>query len=310
MSRTAYLGPPGTFTQRAAEALSPGDELVPLVTPAAVIAAVAAGEADAGVVPFENSIEGEIAASLDALADVAPEILIVAEQITRVTFTLYRLPGDETPLGTVVSHPAALTQCARFLRQAGVATEASPSTAAACASVAEKAVPGTAALAAPGAGEIYGLVPAATELEDTRGAMTRFVKVGRESPPQTGRDRTAFIIQPPADQPGGLVMILQSFSLRGVNLTAITSRPARDALGNYWFYLECEGHIADDDLRAITMSLLTAGETIRFLGSFPEDPARPEPSRSRDYGSAYRAYRDMVARVAGRAEDSPVPPDY
>jgi prephenate dehydratase len=303
MASSGYLGPPGTFTQRAAQTLSAGDELVPFLTPAAVIEAVAAGEVDAGVVPFENSVEGEIAASLDALAEVAPDILIVAEQISEVSFTLFRLPGDGSPLREIVSHPAALTQCARFIAHTGAETRASASTAAACAEVAEQAQPGAGALAAPGAGETYGLVAAVSGVEDARGAMTRFVKVGRESPPQTGRDRTAFIIQPPQDQPGGLVMILQSFSLRGVNLTAITSRPARDALGNYWFYLECEGHIADDDLRAITMSLLTAGETIRFLGSFPEDPARPDPAGSRDYGSAYRAYRDMLSRVAGHAED-------
>ena len=159
--------------------------------------------------------------------------LIVAEQITPITFNLFRLPGDDSPLRTVVSHPAALTQCARFLKHAGVEAEVSPSTAAACAEVAERGEAGVGALAAPGAGELYGLAAAATEAEDVRGAMTRFVKVGRQAPPQTGRDRTAFIIQPPQDQPGGLVMILQSFSLRGVNLTAITSRPARDALGNY-----------------------------------------------------------------------------
>lgn len=303
MARTGYLGPPGTFTQGAAESLSPASELVPYLTPGAVLDAVAAGEVDDGVVPFENSIEGEIVASLDALAELAPDLLIVGEQITRVSFDLFRLPGDDAPLRTVVSHPAGLTQCARFLRVAGVETRISSSTAAACAEVAERAEPGSAALAAPGAGEGYGLVSAAGQVEDSPGAMTRFVKVGREAPPQTGRDRTAFIIQPPQDQPGGLVMILQGFSLRGVNLTAITSRPARDALGNYWFYLECEGHIADDDLRAITMSLLTAGEAIRFLGSFPEDPARPEPARPRDYGSAYRAYREMLARVAGHGED-------
>lgn len=302
MSRAAYLGPEGTFTHQAALALAPGMELVPMVTPAAAIEAVAAGEAEAGIVPFENTIEGEIAPSLDALAGVAPEVLIVAEQIIEVTFNLYRLPGDAEPLTTVLSHPAGLTQCARFLRHSGVRTEAAPSTAAACAAVADAGTPGHAALAAPGAGERVGLVAVSTQLEDNLGAMTRFVRVGHRAPPPTGRDRTAFIIQPPQDQPGGLVQILQAFSLRGVNLTAITSRPARDALGSYWFYLECEGHIADDDLRAITMSLLTAGETIRFLGSFPEDPARGAPARPSEYGTAYRAYRDMLTRVAGETD--------
>ncbi len=302
MSRVAYLGPEGTFTHQAALALAPGMDLLPLVTPVDVIEAVANDKASAGVVPFENTIEGEIASSLDALAGVAPDVLAVAEQIIEVTFNLYRLPGDTEPLTTVRSHPAALTQCSRFLRHAGVHTEASPSTAAACASVAQAGVRGHGAIAAPGAGELVGLEAVSTQLEDNLGAMTRFVRVGRQAPPPTGRDRTAFTIQPPQDQPGGLVQILQAFSLRGVNLTAITSRPARDALGSYWFYLECEGHIADDDLRAITMSLLTAGETIRFLGSFPEDPARGVPSRPSEYGTAYRAYRDMLTRVAGHQD--------
>ncbi len=156
MSRTAYLGPPGTFSQRAAEALAAGDELIPLLTPAEVIAAVANGDTDAGVVPFENSVEGEIAASLDALAGVAPAVLIVAEHIIEVTFNLFRLPGDDTPLRTVLSHPAALTQCSRFLRHTGVTTEVSPSTAAACNDVAEAAIPARAPWRRPAQGSPTG----------------------------------------------------------------------------------------------------------------------------------------------------------
>lgn len=305
MSQTAYLGPPGTFCHRAAQRLAPGADLQPMDTPVAVVEAVASGMMESGVVPFENSIEGEINATLDVLADVAPSALIVAESIMEVSFTLFRAAGDDTPLQAVISHPAALTQCRRFLRQAGVHTQTATSTAAACAQLAADPQPGVGALAAPETGQGYGLVPSGERLEDTVGASTRFVQVAQVAPPETGRDRSAFIIQPRQDQPGGLVHILQGFSLRGVNLTAITSRPARDQLGNYWFYLECEGHIAGDTLRAITMGLLTAGETIRFLGSFPEDPGRPLPARPRDYATAYRAYREMVGRVAGQSALDP-----
>ena len=93
------------------------------------------------------------------------------------------------------------------------------------------------------------------------------------------RDRTAFVIRPRKDQPGGLVRILQQFSLRSVNLTAITSRPARDRLGNYWFYLECEGHILQSTLKDVVMAVLLEGGDITFLGSFPEDPSRPAAHR-------------------------------
>jgi len=204
--------------------------------------------------------------------------------ITRVTFTLYRLPGDDTPLRTIVSHPAALTQCSRFIRQGGLATEAGSSTAAACATVAQRGQPGSAALAAPGAGELYGLVAAATEMEDTRGAMTRFVKVGREAPPQTGRDRTAFIIQPPQDQPGGWCssaeLLARAEATHRHHLAA-----ARDALGNM-FTWSCEATRRRRPA-AIHDEPDTAGETIRS-SSFPR--TRRPTARSRDY-DGLRAYR-------------------
>ena len=297
------MGPAGTFTHQAARDLTgPGVELIAETDTEAVIAGVADGTYPSGVVPFENSSEGEVGPTLDSLAARGGVPVISGERVLTVTFTLYRLPGDGTPLTSVASHPFALAQCSRDLRARGVLALPHASTASACEALANERTPGRGAIGAPGAGEVYGLEAVERELENERGVVTRFVKLALQCDEATVRDRSAFVIRPKADQPGGLVRILQQFSLRSINLTAITSRPARDRLGNYWFYIECEGHIASPPIKDAVTSVLLDGGDISFLGSFPEDPNRPVAPSSNDAATAYRRYSAMRSAVVGLNE--------
>ena len=271
MTALAYLGPEGTFTHQAALDLARGgDELRPAATAVDVVRAVAAGAVAGGVVAFENSLEGSVAENLDEILR-TPEVVLAGERALPVSFALLRAAGDEAPLRAVASHPFALAQCSAFLRENGLEAVEAASTAAA---TRDLVGPGVGALAPVTAAAVYGLRVEREGLEDDAAPTTRFVVLRPRCPAPTGRDRSFFAVTPRRDEPGSLVRLLQEFSVRGINLTTIESRPTRALLGEYRFLIECEGHIADAHLRDAVLGLLRfTGET-RFLGSFPEDPVR------------------------------------
>jgi len=274
---TAYLGPEGTFSHRAAVDLCPpGLGLEPMGTAEDVISAVEAAEIAAGVVALENSLEGPVTTNLDRLLHGMSVGLIAGERVLPVSFTAYRTPGDDTAPRVVRSHPFGLAQCATWVRRLGVSTEATASTTGAVVDLREEPSPGTVAVGPAGSGEPLGLEAIATAIED-RPATTRFVLLRPTCPGPTGRDRTAFAIAPERDEPGSLLRLLQEFSLRGINLAVIVSRPTRSDLGRYVFYLECEGHLTSTPVQAAAAALMRAHDNVRILGTFPADPARAEP---------------------------------
>ena len=292
MGTLAYLGPEGTFTHQAALDLARGgDALAAAATAVDVVRAVASSEAEGGVVAFENSLEGSVSANLDEILR-SPGALLAGERVLPVSFALLRRPDDDSELRAVASHPFALAQCARFV--SGLKAIETTSTAAACRDLED----GVGALAPAGAAGVYGLRVEREGLEDEAAPSTRFVVLRAACPPPTGRDRTFFVVTPRQDEPGSLVRLLQEFSVRGINLTTIESRPARTLLGEYRFLIECEGHVADAHVRDAVLGLLRFPGETRFLGSFPEDPARhahpPGPSVSPE---AVAGYDRMLERV-------------
>jgi prephenate dehydratase len=295
VSKLAYLGPEGSFTHQAAlDVARDGDELAPAPTAVDVVRLVASGAAGGGVVAFENSLEGSVSENLDEIMG-SPGAVLAGERILPVSFALLRAPGDESELIAVTSHPFALAQCSNFIRGAGLEAIEAPSTAAAARDL---GAPGIGALAPVTAAEVYGLRVEREGLEDENSPSTRFVVLRGHCPPPTGRDRSFFVVTPRRDSPGSLVRLLQEFSVRGINLTTIESRPTRALLGEYRFLIECEGHIADAHVRDAVLGLLRFPGETRFLGSFPEDPARqahpPGPGVPEEAAAGYERMLQQV----------------
>jgi prephenate dehydratase len=274
--RVAYLGPPGTFSEDALRAAI-GDQQVEAIPSASVydaIVAIREGAADRALVPFENSIEGAVTATLDTLAFDADGLTLVGEYDLPIRHCL--IARDQIPLEAievVLSHPQASAQCARFIRESLPQAEvrAAPSTAEAVRTVAESDAP-WAALGAESAARLYGASVLRHGVEDEPDNITRFVWIAREgtSPSGGGPWRTSLVFSELGeDHPGALVDALQEFSSRSVNLTRIESRPLRRGLGRYQFFLDIEGASAEQPLSAAIEALRSKAETVRVLGSWP-----------------------------------------
>lgn len=270
--RLAFLGPSGTFTEEALEAW-PGlsfDKKIPYATVEEALFAVEEDEADKAVVPIENSIEGSVNDTLDALA-FEVELRIEAELVHPVRHCLMVRPGvvlEEVEV--VLSHPQAAAQCRRHLKEVlpGVPLEAANSTAEAVRKVADSPRP-LAALGSRAAGALYGLAVIMEGMEDHPENRTRFVLVGKDRNPPTGCDKTSMVCFIHQDRPGMLLQILQEFAYRYINLTKIESRPTKKSLGEYCFFIDCEGHEEDEVVASALRCLRCKLPKVKMLGSYP-----------------------------------------
>jgi prephenate dehydratase len=286
--RIAYFGPEGTFTHEAligAVAASEGTveeasvELVPLPTIYETVMAVEAGSVDRALVPIENSLEGSVNVTLDTLAVDAQDVAIVGEVVHQIRHCLVartELSLDE--IEVVVSHPQATAQCAGFIRTElpGARVLAGTSTADAVRMVSEQAGP-WAALGTRLAAERYGCRVLRTGVEDGPENETRFVWLARtrgvaaiDRSPQMAAWKTSIIFWGVGSEaPGWLVHCLAEFADRGVNLTRIESRPLKQGLGSYMFFLDLEGPEAEPKVADALDGLRGHVEVLRVLGSFP-----------------------------------------
>jgi prephenate dehydratase len=283
----AYLGPEGTFAEAALRTIPAASRgtLLPQPSVHAAIEALRAGDADAAMVPLENSVEGSVASTLDELAAGEP-LVITREVLLPVTFALLARPGtDVAAVKTVATHPHAEAQTRRWLRERLPAAEVvfTGSTAGAAVAVARGEF--DAAVAAPIAGAHNRLVALAEDIADAPGAVTRFVLLSRPGPPpeRTGADRTSLVAFIRHDHTGALLEVLTEFAVRGVNLTRIESRPTGERLGRYCFYFDAEGHIADARVGDALAALRRICADVRYLGSYPRgtpgEPPRLPPGR-------------------------------
>jgi prephenate dehydratase len=284
--RIAYLGPRGTFSEDALRA-AVGDEEVEPAPSASVYAAILAvreGDAARALVPFENSIEGAVTATLDTLAFDADGVTLVGEYDLPIRHCL--IAREDIPLErieVVISHPQPSAQCARFIRENLPQAEvrAAPSTAEAVRTVAESSEP-WAALGAESAASLYGAAVLRHGVEDEPDNITRFVWVAPEgtTPSGSGPWRTSLVFSELGeDHPGALVDALQVFSERAVNLTRIESRPLRRGLGRYQFFLDVEGIAAEEPLAPAIEALRSKAESVRVLGSWPIAASPGVPGR-------------------------------
>jgi prephenate dehydratase len=277
--RVGYLGPEGTFTEQAARRVE--GERVPLATVHDVVAAVESGTVDRGVVPIENSLEGAVNATLDALAVDFPGVAIVGESVLAVHQAL--IAHDDLALDAitqVASHPQGLAQCAHFLRSELPAARlvAATSTAEAVRDVVASHQP-HAAIAPARAAELHGAVVLRERIEDDPDNATRFVvlaRAGEAAPGGTGPFKTSVLFAGAGDSsPGWLVRCLSEFAFRGVNLTKIESRPRRRQLGHYLFLVDLEGAASDAAAADAVEGLRKHCEEVRVLGTYEAAPGVP-----------------------------------
>lgn len=271
MLKIGYLGPRGTFSQEALEKYV-GDKLhnaVDFNTISDILHAVEGGDIHEAVVPIENSIEGAVNATMDMLAfDV--DLKIKAEfSIAINQHLLIKKGAKKENVRCIISHPQPLGQCRSFIDAhfPDAVLKFSYSTAEAASEVAE-GKGDSAAIASISAAKVYGLDVAARGIQDNFNNRTRFVVLSRESEKRSGLDKTSLVFST-EDKPGSLYRILDIFNLWDINMTRIESRPAKNQLGKYIFFIDIEGHIKDADVRdAITM-VKRKTSFFKFLGSYP-----------------------------------------
>lgn len=273
--KMAYLGPPGTFGEQAALQFAPDASLVPFPSHGAVVAAVAKGEMDDGLVPIENSLEGAVNDSLDALLQ-AENVRIRAELVLPIEHCLVAAQGTQMQdIEVIMSHPQALAQCRTFLEEKlpVVRLEAALSTAGAV----ETAVrtPRAAAIGTRRAAELNGAVVLAGGIQDVKRNKTRFVVLSLTDSPRSGDDKTSIAFTVAHDRPGTLMGVLKEFADGNINLTRIESRPSREELGIYVFLLDMQGHQEDAGVAEALAAVKSQAYYFRLLGSYPRFAGDP-----------------------------------
>jgi prephenate dehydratase len=271
----SYLGPAGTFTWTALKQVpaAAGQTWRSVNNVGEALDDVVAGRSVGAVIAIENSVEGGVSATQDALANI-PGLRIVGEYLVPVDFVLVARPGTAlADVRVVAAHPVAYAQCHLWLDQALPEHEHLPATSnvAAPASLLEVNPLADAAIAPPGIESEYELAVLADHIGDNPNAVTRFVLVSSALgiPPRTGADKTSIIVELPSDEPGGLVEMLEQFSTRGVNLSLLESRPIGDELGRYRFVIDLDGHVYDERVADALLGLKRFSPNVIFLGSYP-----------------------------------------
>ena len=269
----AYLGPVGTFTELALAqvAAAKGQIWLPVSNVQEAIDLVLSKHAYRAIVPVENSIEGGVSATLDALAN-TDNVRIYGEYLVNVKFDLVARPGTKlTDVRTVATHPVAYAQTRKWLNENLPKHHHLPttSTAAAAAELLESEI-AQAAVAASTITEHYKLKVLAKNIGDNKHAQTRFIQIGLAGSlaDRTGADKTSVIVELPTDRPGALLEMLEQFAARGVNLSRIESRPIGDRLGRYRFNIDVQGHIDDDAVAEALKGLHRFSPKVIYLGSY------------------------------------------
>ena len=305
--RIGFLGPEGTFTEQAllSQPDLAGDELVPMNTIAEVLAATDVGAIDLGFVGIENSIEGTVNATIDALA-FEHDLLIQREVELGIQLNVMAPAGVSLgDIRRVLTFPVAAGQCRTWLATnlPNAEVVASNSNAEAARLVADEHDGVSAAVAPSLAAKIYGLEVLANDIEDHPENTTRFVLVALDRvPPATGHDKTTIVVFQRTDRPGSLLAILQEFAARAINLTKLESRPTKKGLGHYCFIMDLEGHLSDELVADCLRDVRSKVEDIKFLGSYPA-AGEHGPAVRRDAEEAWRTADAWVRAQKAKIRD-------
>ncbi|MCS0499947.1 prephenate dehydratase [Protaetiibacter mangrovi] len=306
----SYLGPAGTFTWAALAQVpeAAGVEWRSVNNVGEALDDVVSGRSAAAMIAIENSVEGGVSATQDALANI-PGLRIIGEYLVAVNFQLVARPGTRLEDVRVINaHPVAYAQCHLWLDATLPSHGHIPSTSnvAAPRELLETTT-ADAAIAPPGITEHLPLVVLAEDIADNPEAVTRFVLVSRSRtiPARTGADKTSVIVELPTDQPGALVEMLEQFATRGVNLSLLESRPIGDALGRYRFIVDLDGHVLDERVADALLGLKRFSPSVQFLGSYPRADKQAVEVTSRYDDQVFIDARDWLRDILTGAPDDP-----
>ena len=298
----SYLGPIGTFTELALAqvAEAKGANWHPVSHVQEAIDDVIAGRAFRAIIPVENSVEGGVSATSDALA-VNPNIRIYGEYLVPVTFDLVARPGTAlSAVKIVATHPVAYAQTRTWLsKNLKKHTYLQATSTAAAASALLESDSADAAIAASTITKHYKLKVLAKNIGDTKNAQTRFLQIGlaNSTPKPTGKDKTSVIVELPNDRPGALLEMLEQFAARGVNLSRIESRPIGDQLGRYRFNIDIEGHVDDAAVSEALKGLHRFSPKVIFLGSYARADKKKSVHEGNNTNAAFAAAEKWIAKL-------------
>lgn len=263
----AYLGPEGTFTQQAAlKHFGHAANTQPFPSLRACLQAVEQRHTDYAVIPIENSTEGTVAQSLDLLA--LTPLKICGEAVLPIHHHLLRHPEAQGEPQNIHAHAQALAQCRHWLdtHYPNIPRISSTSNAEAARQAAEN--PQIAAIAGTHAAQHYHLNIIHTRIEDQADNTTRFLVLGHESPPPSGKDKTSLIVSGP-NRSGTMYHILDPLKRHGVSMTKLESRPSRNGLWEYLFFIDVEGHADTPPLKQALEELHDHTTLLKIIGSYP-----------------------------------------
>ncbi|MFK4789638.1 prephenate dehydratase [Microbacterium sp. ZW T5_56] len=271
----SYLGPAGTFTEAALAQVpeARGQIWRPVHNVGEALSDVTSGRSDAAMIAIENSVDGGVTTTLDALATM-PGLRIVGEYLVPVSFVLVASRGTTlADVRRIAAHPVAYAQSHLWLQESLPTHEHVPaaSNVASTIGLLDGSLTVEAAIAPPNITEHYDIDVLADNIGDNANAVTRFVLVSRvvAPVPPTGADKTTVIAELPDDRPGSLLELLEQFSTRGINLGLIQSRPIGDTMGRYRFIIDADGHVQDERMADALMGVRRFSPRIVFLGSYP-----------------------------------------
>ncbi len=266
--KVAFLGPDGTFSHQAASRQFGAQvDLVPVENMRDVFTLTERGDAHFGVVPVENTIEGPVTVTYDALIET--EVTICSEIKLEIAQHLMSRTGRIEDVQKVVSHPQPLAQCRRWIEQNLPGVDIVETTSTAAAAQLAHADEKVASIGSEVSAEVYDLLTVASRIEDQRGNTTRFLVIGRETPAPSGQDLTSAVFTVRRDQSGALHNLLGPFAGHGVNLTAVQSRPMKGKPWEYIFIVDMEGHQDDEAVAAALAEAGSVAASHKVLGSFP-----------------------------------------
>ncbi|RCX21032.1 prephenate dehydratase [Anaerobacterium chartisolvens] len=276
MVRIGYLGPEGTFSHEALLKYAGGNLCAYSIHGYAsipdILYGVHNGEIDEAIVPIENSIEGAVSVTLDIIAaDV--DLKIKGEEVMNIKQNLMAKKGTKIEdIKQILSHPQPIGQCRKYINSCFPNAEVKCvySTAGAANEVAMLGG-GLAAIGSAAAAEAYGLDILAHNIQDGDNNSTRFIVVSRDDRERTGHDKTSIVFST-EDRPGSLYRILDIFNLWDINMTRIESRPAKNQLGRYIFFVDVVGHRSDEDVKDALTMIKKKTSFFKFLGSYPYSP--------------------------------------